>query len=82
MDDDRRSREEGRDADGPVWPDMSEHRAVGSSRWLRRWLRVLFFAVAIGAAVIILYGMVQLFICDFREVVFPGLPRRTRWLCP
>jgi hypothetical protein len=67
---------------------------VGSSRWLRRWLRVLLFAFAACAAVIILYGIVQIFICGLREAAFwplggseeelrrMGLQRRARWLCP
>lgn len=82
MDDDDPPEE--RNGQGPERLSMGspENGVIGSPRWLRRWLRVLLLAFAVCATAIILYGMVQLFICDLREFVFPGLPRRVRWLCP
>jgi hypothetical protein len=55
---------------------------VRSTRWLARSLRVLILTLAVLAAVAILYGIVQVFICDLRELVFRGMPRRAVWLCP
>jgi hypothetical protein len=49
---------------------------------LGRWLRVVFLGLAVLAAVAVLYGIVQIFICDLREMVFPGMGRRAIWLCP
>ena len=56
--------------------------AAPSTRWLARSVRVLILTLAVLAAVAILYGIVQLFICDLRELVFRGMPRRAVWLCP
>jgi hypothetical protein len=53
-----------------------------STRWLARSLRVLILTLAVLAAAAILYGIVQVFICDLRELVFRGMPRRAVWLCP
>lgn len=53
-----------------------------STGWLARSLRVLILTLAVLAAVVILYGIVQVFICDLRELVFRGMPRRAVWLCP
>ena len=55
---------------------------ASSTRWLARSLRVLILTLAVVAAVAILYGIVQVFICDLRELVFRGMPRRAVWLCP
>ncbi len=55
---------------------------ASSTRWLARSLRVLILTLAVLAAVAILYGIVQVFICDLRELVFRGMPRRAVWLCP
>ncbi len=55
---------------------------ASSTRWLARSLRVLILTLAVLAAVAILYGIVQIFICDLRELVFRGMPRRAVWLCP
>jgi hypothetical protein len=82
VDGDRAFPERPPEVSDPISTARSQDRGVGSSAWLRRWLRILLFAFAVCAAAIILYGLVQLFICDFREVVFPDLPRRGRWLCP
>lgn len=48
---------------------------------LWRWLRIVIMALAVLAAVAILYGIVQVFICELRELVFAGMPRRAAWLC-
>ena len=53
-----------------------------SRPWLARSLRVLIMTLAVLAAVAILYGIVQVFICDLRQLVFRGMPRRAVWLCP
>jgi hypothetical protein len=47
-----------------------------------KWLRIVILGLAVLAAVAVLYGIVQIFICDLRETVFPGMPRRAVWLCP
>ena len=52
-----------------------------STRWLARSLRVLILTLAVLAAVVILYGIVQVFICDLQELVFRGMARRAVWLC-
>ena len=70
--------------EGPFRGDV-EHppeEPASSARWLARSLRVLILTLAVLAAVAILYGIVQLFICDLRELVFRGMPRRAVWLCP
>ena len=55
---------------------------ASATRWLGRSFRVLILTLAVLAAVAILYGIVQIFICDLRELVFRGMPRRAVWLCP
>ncbi len=54
----------------------------GSPGWLGRWLRIVILGLAVLAAVAVVYGIVQVFICDLRETVFSGMPRRALWLCP
>ena len=54
---------------------VSWRRLVGS-------LRVLIVTLAVAAAVEVRYGIVQLFICDLRDLVFRGMPRCAPWLCP
>ena len=54
----------------------------GSPGWLGRWLRIVILGLAVLAAVAVLYGIVHIFICDLREMVFHGMPRRAVWLCP
>lgn len=51
------------------------------SGWLSRGLRVVILTLAVLAAAAILYGIVQIFICDLRELVFRGMARRAVWLC-
>lgn len=53
----------------------------GSPGWPGRWLRIVILALGVLDAVAVLYGIVQIFICDLREMVFPGMPRRAVWLC-
>jgi hypothetical protein len=70
--------------DGPFHDDdvyQPAEKPASSIRWLATSLRVLILAVAVLAAVAILYGIVQVFICDLREIVFQGMPRRAVWLC-
>ena len=40
----------------------------------------LLSAVAL-IAILMLHWLVQVFTCDFREVLFPGMARRAPWLC-
>ena len=54
----------------------------GSAGWLGRWLRIVILGLAVLAAVVVLYGIVHIFICDLREMVFHGMSRRAVWLCP
>jgi phosphotransferase system glucose/maltose/N-acetylglucosamine-specific IIC component len=69
--------------DGPFRGDVYQpaEKPGSATRWLARSLRVLILTVAVLAAVAILYGIFQVFICDLREVVFRGMPRRAVWLC-
>lgn len=46
-----------------------------------RTLRLLLLSLVAATAVLMLYWLVQVFICDFREVMFPDMPRRAPWLC-
>jgi hypothetical protein len=46
-----------------------------------RVLRLLLVSVVALVALLMLYWLVQVFICDFREALFPGMPRRAAWLC-
>jgi len=46
-----------------------------------RALRLLLVSVVTLVALLMLYWLVQVFICDFREALFPGMPRRATWLC-
>ena len=52
-----------------------------AGRGVRRLLRALVVIVALGAGSLILYGILQVFVCDLREAVFKGAPRRAGWLC-
>ena len=54
------------------------HRA---GHGVRRLLRALVVIVALVAGGLVLYGILQLFVCDLREIVFKGAPRRAIWLC-
>jgi len=44
-------------------------------------LRAIIVVTALAAAALVLYGLLQVFVCDFREVVFKGMSRRVVWLC-
>jgi hypothetical protein len=57
----------------------SEKRISGERT--ARTLRLLLLSVVAATAVLMLYWFVQVFICDFREVMFPDMPRRAPWLC-
>ena len=46
-----------------------------------RWFRLLLLSVVALTAILMLYWLVQVFVCDFREALFPGMPRRAAWLC-
>jgi hypothetical protein len=46
-----------------------------------RALQVLLVGVVALTAILMLYWLVQVFVCDFREALFPGTPRRAAWLC-
>jgi len=46
-----------------------------------RTLRLLLLSVVALTAILMLYWLIQVFICDFREVMFPGMGRRAAWLC-
>lgn len=46
-----------------------------------RTLRLLVLGVVTLTAVLMLSWLVQVFICDFREALFPGMVRRAPWLC-
>lgn len=75
-----------------ILPGQPDHRAAagatpvtarpGVPHGLWRWLRIVIVGLAVLAAVAVLYGIVQVFICELRELVFPGMPRRAAWLCP
>jgi preprotein translocase subunit SecF len=46
-----------------------------------RAVRLILLSVVTLTALLMLYWLVQTFICDFREALFPGMPRRESWLC-
>jgi len=56
-------------------------RAHHSGGGLRRSLRAVIVITAVAAAGLVLYGILQVFVCDFREAVFKGMSRRAVWLC-
>ena len=58
-----------------------EERSSGARRPTARMLRLLLVSVLTLTAIIMLYWLVLVFICDFRETVFPDMPRRVSWLC-
>jgi hypothetical protein len=55
----------------------AHHRGAG----LSTPLRAIIVITALAAAGLVLYGILQVFVCDFREVVFKGMSRRAVWLC-
>jgi hypothetical protein len=56
-------------------------RAQRSGAGLGRLLRAIIAIAALAAAGLVLYGILQIFVCDFREAVFKGMSRRAVWLC-
>ena len=56
----------------------SGHRSRGG---LSTPFRAVMLIVALCAAGLVLYGILQVFVCDFREVVFKGMSHRAVWLC-
>jgi hypothetical protein len=56
-------------------------RAHHSGAGLSRPLRAIIVIAGLAAAGLVLYGILQVFVCDFREVVFKGMSRRAVWLC-
>ena len=63
--------------DEPVPASSSNGRRGGR----RGPLRALVVMVALAAGLLVLYGILQVFVCDLREVVFRGMPHRAVWLC-
>jgi len=61
----------------PVAARSSNGRTSGFSKLVR----TLIVIVALAAAGLVLYGILQVFVCDLREIVFRGMPRRAVWLC-
>jgi hypothetical protein len=53
----------------------------GRGGGLRGPLRALVVMVALAAGLLVLYGILQVFVCDLREVVFKGASHRAVWLC-
>jgi hypothetical protein len=56
-------------------------RAHHSGTGLSTLLRAVIVIAAMAAAGLVLYGILQVFVCDFREVVFKGMSHRAVWLC-
>jgi len=46
-----------------------------------RAVRLLLLSVVTLTALLMLYWLVQVFICDFRKALFPGMARRAAWPC-
>jgi hypothetical protein len=71
--------------DGLGRPPADEPAATDSGH-RRRWslatpLRAVILIVALWTAGLVLYGILQVFVCDFRAVVFKGMSHRAVWLC-
>ena len=60
---------------------LHSSRARHSGAGLNTPLRAIIVITALAAAGLVLYGILQVFVCDFREVVFKGMSRRAVWLC-
>ena len=56
-------------------------RAHRSGSGLGGPLRAIIIIAALAVAGLVLYGILQVFVCDFREAVFKGMSRRAVWLC-
>lgn len=65
----------------PPEEQSSAERGPATAEGSRRMLRLLLVSVVTLTAIIMLYWLVLVFICDFREVVFPNMPRRAASLC-
>jgi len=64
-------------ADESQAPGRAHHSGTG----LGTALRAIIVIAGLAAAGLVLYGILQVFVCDFREVVFKGMSRRAVWLC-
>jgi hypothetical protein len=60
---------------------LAARRSNDRTGWLSKLVRTLIVIVAVAAAGLVLYGILQVFVCDLREIVFRGMPRRAVWLC-
>lgn len=60
---------------------LAARRSNGRTSGLGKFVRTLIVIVALAAAGLVLYGILQVFVCDLREIVFRGMPRRAVWLC-
>jgi hypothetical protein len=71
--------------DGVGQAPADESQAAGRARrgrgGLSTLVRTLILIVGLAAAGLVLYGILQIFVCDFREVVFKGMSHRAVWLC-
>lgn len=72
-----------RDDVGHPSPDkpLAARSSNGRTSGLSKLVRTLIVIVALAAAGLVLYGILQVFVCDLREIVFRGMPRRAVWLC-
>jgi hypothetical protein len=59
---------------------MEGQRRLSVARTARALRPVLVSPVAL-VALLMLSWLVQVFICDFREALFPAMPRHATWLC-
>jgi hypothetical protein len=64
------------EAESPVEREVRERVARAG-----RSLQMLLLGVVTLIAILMLCCLVQVFVCDFREALFPGMPRRAAWLC-
>jgi len=77
--DDKLFRDNGRQ---PSAEELVAARSLNDSRGgLSKLVRTVIVIVALAAAGLVLYGILQVFVCDFREIVFKGMPHRAVWLC-
>ena len=65
----------------PPEEQSSAKRGPATDEGSGRMLRLLLASVVTLTAIIMLYWLFLVFICDFREIVFPDMPRRAAWLC-
>ncbi len=50
-------------------------------RWSRGVLRTVLIVAGFAVAFLVLLTIVQVFVCDARELIFRGLPHRRLWPC-